>query len=293
LVWVLGAWAVFRWIDLIGDVIEERLTSGDRGSELTQMLWPVASLATKILLFLATLFHLMSIFSWDVSTVLAGLGIGGFAFALGAQDSLKNLFGSFTLIADRPFVVGEHVKIGDQEGVVELVGLRSTRIRAPDDTLLTVPNSNLTTMNITNYGRRRLRHYAATLSVVHATPLDRLAAFRAGIRNLILQHEHINKERFEVAISNLGPSSIDLQLSVYFEGVNRAQEVESREALILAIVRLAESLQVEFAYPTHTVHVAAASTPASVLPLSANTTAWRPWPVTASFGTDSSREAAS
>jgi small-conductance mechanosensitive channel len=109
LLWLLGTWALFRLLDLIGDLVEAHLTASKRGVEIGQMLWPVGSLALKIALFLVMLFHLMAIFSWDVSTVLAGLGIGGVAFALGAQDSLKNLFGSFTLIADRPFVVGENV----------------------------------------------------------------------------------------------------------------------------------------------------------------------------------------
>src|SRR5262249_48678294 len=112
LLWVLGTWALFRLTDLLGDVVESHLTASRRRVEISQLLWPVGSLALKIFLFLVTLFHLMAVFSWDISAVLAGLGIGGVAFALGAQDSLKNLFGSFTLIADRPFVVGENVKIG-------------------------------------------------------------------------------------------------------------------------------------------------------------------------------------
>src|SRR5204863_124280 len=114
-------------------------------------------------------------------------------------DSLKNLFGSFTLIADRPFVVGENVKIGDHEvGVVEVVGLRSTRIRTTDDTLLIVPNSNLTTMNITNFGRRRYRRYNTRIGVIHATPVEKLLAFRDGIRELVRKQPHTRKDLFEV-----------------------------------------------------------------------------------------------
>ena len=124
LVWLLGMWAVFRLIDLMTDVMEAHLIAEHRRPEITQMLWPVGSLAIKISLFVVTLFHLMSLFSWDMTAVLTGLGIGGLAFALGAQDALKNLFGSFTLLADRPFVVGEIVQIGSQDlGVVEVVGL--------------------------------------------------------------------------------------------------------------------------------------------------------------------------
>src|SRR5438270_458080 len=139
------------------------------------MLGPVGSLARKIGLFVVVMFHLMHLFDWEVTAVLTGLGIGGLAFALGAQDTLKNLFGSFTLIADRPFIVGERVKIGQGgEGVVEVVGLRSTRIRTGEDAVLTVPNSDLTTMHITNYGRRRPCRYTTTLGVVYTMPPENL-----------------------------------------------------------------------------------------------------------------------
>src|SRR5262249_35071650 len=181
--WVLGMWALVRLIDLAGDVMEAHLAAGKRRPEITQMLWPVGSLVIKITLFVATLVHLMALFSWDMTAVLTGLGIGGLAFALGAQDTLKNLFGSFTLIADRPFVVGESVKIGNNDvGVVEVVGLRSTRIRTTDDTLLIVPNSSLTSIEITNYGRRRYRRYQTRIGVSYSTSLERLAAFRDGIQ---------------------------------------------------------------------------------------------------------------
>jgi MscS family membrane protein len=256
LVWILGTWALFRWIDLVGDLVEAHLVAGKRGVEIAQMLWPVGSLASKIALFLVTMFKLMSMFNWDVGTVLAGLGIGGVAFALGAQDSLKNLFGSFTLIADRPFVVGENVKIGDRDvGVVEVVGLRSTRIRTADDTLLIVPNSNLTTMNITNYGRRRYRRLLTQIGVVYGTSPEKLLAFRDGIRAIIMSEKRTRKTGFDVAVNELGDSAIKIVVSVYFEVVDGRQESEAREALILAILELADRLHVDLAFPTQTVHL--------------------------------------
>ena len=160
LAWVIATWAVFRVIDLIGAVFEMRVQDGKTHAQFTEMVWPVGSVAAKIALVMALMLHLMALFAWDVTTILTGLGIGGVAFALGAQDSLGNLFGSFTLLADRPFVVGETVQIGEGGlGVVERVGLRSTSIRTVEDTLMVVPNSNLTTMNITNFGRRRFRRF--------------------------------------------------------------------------------------------------------------------------------------
>jgi MscS family membrane protein len=264
LVWVLGLWAVFGVMDLMNDVVEAHLAAEGRRPELTQMLWPVGSLAIKIGLFLFTIFHLMVLFSWNVTAVLTGLGIGGLAFALGAQDSIKDFFGSFTLIADRPFVVGETVKIGNEDlGVVEVVGLRCTRIRTTDDTLLIVPNSNPTTMNITNYGCRRYRRYLTRIGVAYANSLEHLTAFRDGIRDLIGRHQQTRKDQFEVAINDLGDSAIVVLVNVYFEVADRAQELAARDALILEILRLAEDLHVELAYPTQTIFLAPATDGAS------------------------------
>jgi MscS family membrane protein len=262
LVWILGTWAAFRVLDLITDLLEAHLIAEKRRPEITQMFWPVGSLALKIVLVVVTMFHLMALFSWDVTAVLTGLGIGGLAFALGAQDSLKNLFGSFTLIADRPFVVGESVKIGSHEvGTVEVVGLRSTRIRTADDTLLIVPNSSLTTMEITNYGRRRYRRYQSRIGVAYSTPRELLIAFRDGITELIRKQARTRKDQFEVAIMDLAASAIEILVNLYFEVGNRQEELAARDSLNLEILRLAEELNVELAYPTQTVHIVA---PASV-----------------------------
>jgi MscS family membrane protein len=256
LVWVLGTWAVFRLLDLVSDLIDAHLTAQNRRPEVAQMFWPVGSLVLKIVLFVVAMFHLMSLFAWDMTAVLTGLGIGGLAFALGAQDSLKNLFGSFTLIADRPFVVGELVKIGNHEvGSVEVVGLRSTRIRTADDTLLVVPNSSLTTMEITNYGRRRYRRYQTRIGVAYSTPRERLAAFRDGIQELIRKQERTRKDKFEAALNDLTPAAIEVLVNVYFEVSDRQEELAARDAFILAVLRLAEELHVELSPPSQTIQL--------------------------------------
>ncbi len=269
LAWALATWAVCRLIDLVGDVSEVRLTDSKRRAEITEMLWPVGSLATKIVLAVGLVLHIMTLFAWDVTAVLTGVGIGGVAFALGAQDSLRNLFGSFTLIADRPFVVGETVQIGEGGlGVVERVGLRSTSIRTADDTLMVVPNSNLTTMSITNFGRRRFRRYTGTIGVEYGTPPERLTAFCDAIRQLALQGKWTRKDEVEVAINNLTETAIEIQVSVYFDVTAAAEEAAAREALLLGCLKLADELQINLAFPTQTVHlVTDADTAGPTLPL--------------------------
>ena len=246
LVWVLAAWMVFRLIDLVGAVFHAHSIDSKTRVPFTEMVWPVASVATKIVLALALVLHLMALFAWDVTAVLTGLGIGGVAFALGAQDSLRNLFGSFTLLADRPFVVGETVQIGEGGlGVVERVGLRSTSIRTVDDTLMVVPNSNLTTMNITNFGRRRYRRFIGRIAVAHGTSRQRLAAFCDGIRTMALQLDGTRKDHCEAAVHDVTTSGIEIQITVYFEVAIGRQEADTREALLLGCLRVAEELRID------------------------------------------------
>ena len=253
LAWVLATWAVCRLIDL--DRRPSRrcgCATARTASQFTEMVWPVGSVATKIALALALMLHLMALFAWDVTAVLTGLGIGGVAFALGAQDSLRNLFGSFTLLADRPFVVGETVQIGEGGlGVVERVGLRSTSIRTVEDTLMVVPNSNLTTMNITNFGRRRFRRFTGRIAVAYGTSRQRLAAFRDGLRRMALQLKWTRKDQCEVAIHDLTTSAIEIQISVYFDVTTSHEEAAAREALLLGCLRVAEELRIDLAVPMH------------------------------------------
>lgn len=256
LIWLVVAWTAYRLIDLLGDTLEVGVVRANRGAEVTLMVWPVASLVTKLVILIGLLFRLMAIFNWDLSAVLTGLGIGGLAFALGAQDSLKNLFGSITLIADRPFVVGDKVKIGgNEEGTVEMVGLRSTRIRGADDTLITVPNSNLTTMLIANPGRRRFRQYKTTLALAHGTSPERLVAFRDGVRQLILEHPDIRKTGHQVFVRDVGPEAVQIALRVVFDVPSGEREDSAREDLVLSILALADSLGVSFAQSRATVHL--------------------------------------
>ena len=128
--------------------------------------------------------------------ILTGLGIGGLAFALAAKDTLSNLFGSLTVLIDKPFRIGDWVNIGGIEGIIEEVGLRSTRIRTFYDSLITVPNGTLTNVHVDNYGQRRSRRLNTKIGVQYDTPPERLEAFCEGIRELIRNHLKLKKMGF-------------------------------------------------------------------------------------------------
>ncbi len=240
--WLASTLAVYQLIDPFLKLVAGPAVAREGASTLAAMGFPVLSLVLKILVVAWGLAAVLSLFEFDVGTVLAGLGIGGLAFALAAQDTLKNFFGSLMLIADRTFRVGDLVKISDNEGVVESVGLRTTRIRRLDDSLMTIPNSDLTTAHVTNFGARRRRRFQTRLSVPYGTPTDRLIAFRDGLQELVRQHPGVLPEKREVALNDLGSSGVEILLQVFFDVSDGHTELIARDGLILELVRLADRL---------------------------------------------------
>jgi MscS family membrane protein len=248
--WLAAAFAAYQLIDPILRLVAGPALTQEGATTLAAMGFPVMSLVLKILVVAGGLAALLNLFEFDVGTVLAGLGIGGLAFALAAQDTLKNFFGSLMLIADRTFRVGDLVQIGGNEGVVESVGLRTTRIRGLDDSLLTIPNSDLTTAHVANFGARRYRRFRTRIAVPYGTSADRLAQFRDGILGLVRSHSDVRQQKYEVVVNDLGSSGIEVLIQVFFEVPDGHAELLARDGLILDTLRLAERLGISLDNPT-------------------------------------------
>jgi MscS family membrane protein len=247
---IAAFYALFRLIDPLLRLVAGKVEAGEGAAALAAMGFPVISLVLKIAVVVTGFGALLKLFNFDVATILAGLGIGGLAIALAAQDTLKNFFGSLMLIADRTFRVGDLVKIGANEGVVESVGLRNTRLRGLDDSLLTIPNSDLTTSHVTNLGARRVRRFQTQLEVAHGTPPDLLRQFREGALELVRKHPQVRQQQYEVAVSNLSNAGIQIMVQVFFDVPDGHDELIARDGLILDLLRLAERLGIAFETPT-------------------------------------------
>ncbi len=248
--WLAMALAVYQLIDPVLKVVAGPATSQEGASTLAAMGFPVLSLVLKIVVVVSGLAAVLRVFNFDVGTVLTGLGIGGIAFALAAQDTLKNFFGSVMLIADRTFRVGDLVKIGENEGAVETVGLRSSRLRGLDDSLMTIPNSDLTTAHVTNFGARRNRRYRTTMTVAHGTPPDRLIQLPDGILELIRGNALVPPQKSEVAVSDLAASGMEILIQVCFEVPDYHAELTARHKFILDTLRLADRIGISLESPT-------------------------------------------
>lgn len=237
---LLMTYAAFLLVTPLTRMIAGPSISLQGASTLAAMGYPVLTLVLKIIALSVGFGSLLELFDFDVATILAGLGIGGLAFALAAQDTLKNFFGSVMLIADRTFRVGDLVKIDGNEGLVESVGLRTTRLRGLDDSLVTVPNSDLTTAHITNYGARRFSRFRTEIVIPYGTSSQSLDSFRDEILATLRNQSGIRQDKIEVALHDLTNSGITLLIQVYFEGADRHQELNSRNRFIMELVQLAE-----------------------------------------------------
>ena len=192
-------------------------------------------------------------------SVLAGLGVGGLAVALAARDSLANLLGSLLIMLEKPFRIGHYIKVGGTEGTVEDVGFRSTRIRTPDNSLISIPNNTVVNTSVENLSLRAMRRQRFFVQVTYDTPRDKLEQLADGIRKIILDHPFTNKLNFEVRFNNFNESSLDVLVMFHLTVENYTSELREREAILLQIMDLAQELGVAFAFPTRTLQIETAA----------------------------------
>ncbi len=248
-----AVWAAYRAVDVLAAFFEARARR--TASKFDELLVPLVRKSLKIFIAAFGLVFVAENLDLHITGLLAGIGIGGLALALAAQDAVKNLFGSLTVILDRPFEVGDAIVAAGVEGTVVELGFRSTRIRTFDDSLVTLPNSNLIDAVVANRGKRNYRRWKTMLSLTYDTPPEKIEAFCEGVRELIRRHPHTRKDRFEVRFNQFGAASLDILIYLFFDTRDWSVELESRHRLGIDILRLAERLGVEFAFPTQTIHL--------------------------------------
>lgn len=199
----------------------------------------------------------------DMKGLLAGMGIAGLGISLAAKDTISNLFGSLTVLLDRPFRIGDWVKIdGTVEGMVEEVGLRSCRIRTFHNSLITIPNGMLTNAHIDNLGLRQYRRFSTKISVQYDTPVEKIEAFCEAIRTIIKDSEFTRKDYFHVYLNEMNAYSLDILLYVFFETPDWSVELNERHRLLIDILKVGHEMGVEFAFPTQTLHMIDTQNPA-------------------------------
>ncbi len=243
----------YRTSDLLADFYGAIATKTQ--NEVDDQLLPLVKKVLKLVIIILGLLYLLSVLGIEITPILAGASIGGLAVALAAQDTLKNFFGSITIYTDSPFEVGDWIAFDDGEGVVEEIRLRSTRIRTFHNSVISIPNGSLADKKIDNMGRRRFRRFRTTIGVTYDTPAELLEAYVEGLRKIVEAHPRTISSPNEIHVNELGSSSINILVYVFFEVKDWSEELKARQNFILESIRLAKELNVRFAFPTTTVHL--------------------------------------
>ncbi|HML24492.1 MAG TPA: mechanosensitive ion channel family protein [Aggregatilinea sp.] len=291
LITTLGVWLALRVLNFpygISDVINRIMSSlvaiaffwaAYRGVELGVSLFqrvlrrtstPVSNIANSrlslameqlaratVILFAAT--SVLQTWGYNVGSLIAGLGIGGLAVALAAQDALANLIGYFVILADEPFVVGEFIVMGDLSGTVEKLGFRSTRVRMLDQSLVTVPNKTIVNSNIRNWSRLSKRRLNMTLGIEYGNQPDVVLSTVQAIREMLVTHDLVEPDSVVVQFTDFGASSLDLMIIAFMKTPGWNEFQAARQDINLKIMALLDDRGVGIAFPTHTVMLESAA----------------------------------
>lgn len=218
------------------------------GMNVEERLLPFARTAAKLVIIALGIVIVVQEWGYDVSGLVAGLGLFGLAFSLAAKDTAENLFGFTTIVGDRPFHAGEFIKTPDVEGTVEYVGVRSTRIRQLNQALVTVPNSKLAQSAILNWSRLSRRWYDTTIGISYAASSD-------DIRDILQSREQVEKESILVHFVEFGSSSLNILVRAYIGLPDWAEFTAEKEIIHLAIIDAIAELGLRMAFPSQSIYV--------------------------------------
>jgi small-conductance mechanosensitive channel len=190
---------------------------------------------------------------YDVTTIITGLGIGGIAIALAAQNILGDLFNYFVIFFDRPFEVGDFIVVDDKRGTVDFIGIKTTRIRSISGEEIIISNSNLTSSRLHNFKRMEQRRAIFSIGVVYGTPLEKLKRIPEIITNIIVQEPLTNPDR--VHFASYGEYSLNFEIVFFVKSPDYKQYMDVVQDVNLRIYEAFEKEGIEFAYPTQTLYV--------------------------------------
>ena len=252
LLFIISAfWILLRIIDFIAHVFKYKALFSLSKSD-DQMVPFIKELSKIITVIFAFFVILGTVFNLNVATIIAGLGIGGIAVALAAQDSLQNLLGSFTIFADKPFLVGDLVRIDKFEGTVEKVGFRSTVIRTLDKTLVIIPNKKMVDSPLENLSLRNLRRVKFKIGLRYDTSAEVIRKICEEVQKVVNDHPVTNEDTL-VTFDSFGDSILNIQVLYFISIVDYNDYMHIRQDLNYKIMAIVKVNGADFAFPSQTV----------------------------------------
>jgi MscS family membrane protein len=247
-------WLLMRLVDIAAELTQTRLQQLDQPARIA-----IAQLVrrlTKVLVLFVGALVLLYLGNLDLTAALAGLGIGGIAVAFAAQKTLENFFGGILIITDQPVRVGDFCKIGSVVGTVEDIGLRSTRIRTLDRTVVSVPNGQMAAENLENFGVRDKIWFRPTIGLRYETSADQLRYVLAEIRRMLYAHPLVESQSARIRFVRFGGSSLDLEIFAYVLTSDYGRFLEIQEDLLLRIMDIVEASGTGIGFPSQTTYFA-------------------------------------
>ncbi len=247
------AWGCYNMVSLLEHWLHHWAKRTE--STLDDQLVPFIRKTLRVFIVILAFMFLVQNLGYSISGLLASLGLGGLAVALAAKDSLSNIFGSIMILLDRPFTIGDWIKAGEMEGVVEEIGFRSTRIRTFAKTLITVPNSVLMNMSIDNFSQMPKRRIKLTVGVTYDTTPQQMRQAVAAIKQMLREHPAIHQDFFLVNFTDFGASSLDIMVYCFTTSTVWGEYLDAREDVCLKIMETLEGLGLEIAFPSQTLYL--------------------------------------
>ncbi len=246
-------WLVYRLVDKFA-IIFDKLYS-KFGKKLSADIENFSVKTLKILTIIVGVMSVLQGWGINVSAFLASLGLVGMAFALAAKDTAANLFGSLVIFTDRPFKLGDWIQTPDVEGTVENIGIRSTRVRAFTQALISVPNATIANSPITNWSKMGKRRIKTRLGLTYGTSKDQLQKILEDLKSMLLHHPEIHKDTIMIRFDEFADSSLNIFCYFFTTTTNWAKFLEVREDVNFKIMEIIEKNGASFAFPSQSIYV--------------------------------------
>ncbi|PIT91498.1 mechanosensitive ion channel protein MscS [Candidatus Kaiserbacteria bacterium CG10_big_fil_rev_8_21_14_0_10_49_17] len=255
---VLIAWIAAQIVialHILIDYMLERRARKEEGD--SKAAYRFLSNIAKWVLWVVAVLMVLSNLGINVTSLIAGLGIGGIAVALAAQNVLGDLFSSFAIYFDKPFVIGDFIMVGEHSGTVEKIGIKTTRIRALQGEEIVISNQELTSTRIQNLRKMEERRVAFNFGVLYETPIEKVRAIEGMVKNIFESLESVKGVRLDrVHLKSLGASSLDFEVVYYLETKEYLPFMDVQQEIHFKLLEAFEKEGIGFAYPTQTIHLA-------------------------------------
>jgi MscS family membrane protein len=250
---LITLWMMFGGMNLLRDLYAEHLQQRDRPGAAV-LLRPVTT-ATKLLIAVGALLIYLDGIGINITTVLAGLGVGGVAVALALQKPMEDVFGALTLYTQQPVRVGDFCQVGKYTGTIEEIGLRTTRLRTIANTLIAIPNARLANEPIDNISERSKILYQPTLRLKYDTSPEQLRSVLSGVREMLTAHDQVLQDSHRVRFQEIAEDALLIEVFAYLDTISWAMYLELAEGINIQILEIVAQAGTTLALPSRTLHM--------------------------------------